>query len=71
MSLQFTWQGCDSVLAAPLVLDLVRLTELARQRGQTGTLRFLASFFKSPLGVEEHCFDRQFRMLEEWAEREC
>src|SRR5699024_5712499 len=25
MSLQFTWTGCDSALAAPLVLDLVRL----------------------------------------------
>src|SRR2546422_6831834 len=23
---QFIWQGCDSILAAPLVLDLVRLT---------------------------------------------
>lgn len=68
MTLQFTWQGCDSVLAAPLVLDLVRLTDLARRRRQTGTLGFLASFFKSPLGVEEHCFDRQFRMLEDWAE---
>jgi len=67
MALQFTWQGCDSVLAAPLVLDLVRLTELARRRGQTGTLTFLASFFKSPLGVEEHGFDRQFQMLEDWA----
>jgi len=70
MALQFTWQGCDSVLAAPLVLDLVRFTELARRCGQTGTLGFLASFFKSPLGVDEHCFDRQFRMLEEWAEGE-
>ncbi len=68
MAFQFTWQGCDSVLAAPLVLDLVRLTDLARRRGQTGTLTFLASFFKSPLGVEEHAFDRQFQMLEDWAE---
>jgi myo-inositol-1-phosphate synthase len=67
MTMQFTWQGCDSVLAAPLVLDLVRLTELARRRGQTGTLGFLASFFKTPLGVEEHRFDRQFQMLEDWA----
>src|SRR5262249_47396889 len=25
MMLQFTWQGCDSLLAAPLVLDLARL----------------------------------------------
>jgi len=67
MTMQFTWQGCDSVLAAPLVLDLVRFTDLARRRGETGLLRFLASFFKSPLGVEEQCFDRQFQMLEEWA----
>ncbi|MEW6027779.1 MAG: inositol-3-phosphate synthase, partial [Planctomycetota bacterium] len=28
MSLQFTWQGCDSILAAPLVLDLIRLVDL-------------------------------------------
>jgi len=67
MSLQFIWQGCDSVLAAPLVLDLVRFADLARRRGQTGLLTFLASFFKSPMGVEEHRFDRQFRMLEQWA----
>ncbi len=66
MTLQFTWQGCDSVLAAPLVLDLVRFTDLARRRGQTGLMTFLASFFKSPLGVKEHRFDRQFQMLEEY-----
>jgi myo-inositol-1-phosphate synthase len=67
MILQFTWQGCDSLLAAPLVLDLVRFTELAHRRGERGLLTFLASFFKSPLGVEEHDFARQFQMLEAWA----
>jgi myo-inositol-1-phosphate synthase len=67
MTLQFIWQGCDSFLAAPLVLDLVRLTELAWRRGQVGTMPFLASFFKSPYGVTEHRFDRQFQMLEQWA----
>jgi len=67
MAMQVTWQGCDSILAAPLVLDLVRFTDIARRRGETGLLTFLASFFKSPLGVEEHCFDRQFQALEEWA----
>jgi myo-inositol-1-phosphate synthase len=67
MTLQFTWQGCDSFLAAPLVLDLVRLTELARRRGHVGAMPFLASFFKSPYGVNEHRFDRQFQMLEQWA----
>lgn len=67
MTLQFIWQGCDSLLAAPLVLDLVRFTELAWRRGQQGVLRFLASFFKSPLDVDEHCFDRQYQWLEDWA----
>jgi myo-inositol-1-phosphate synthase len=67
MTLQFIWQGCDSLLAAPLVLDLVRLTELAWRRGHVGAMPFLASFFKSPYGVSEHRFDRQFEMLEQWA----
>jgi myo-inositol-1-phosphate synthase len=67
MTLQFIWQGCDSLLAAPLVLDLVRFTELARRRGDTGRMTFLASFFKSPYGVQEQGFVRQFQMLEAWA----
>jgi myo-inositol-1-phosphate synthase len=69
MTLQFTWQGCDSVLAAPLALDMVRFTDLARRRSETGLMKFLASFFKSPYGVEEHCFDRQFQWLEQWADK--
>jgi myo-inositol-1-phosphate synthase len=68
MTLQFIWEGCDSFLAAPLVLDLVRLTELAWRRGHVGQMPFLSSFFKSPYGVSEHRFDRQFEMLEQWAE---
>jgi myo-inositol-1-phosphate synthase len=67
MVMQFTWQGCDSLLAAPLVLDLVRFTELAQRRGERGLLTFLASFFKSPHGVSEQDFTRQFQMLETWA----
>jgi len=67
MTLQFIWQGCDSLLAAPLVLDLVRFTELAWRRGEVGRLGFLASFFKSPYGVREQDFARQFQMLQSWA----
>lgn len=67
MSLQFTWQGCDSLLAGPLVLDLARLTLLAHRRGEVGILRHLACFFKNPLGVEDHDFFHQFAMLEDYA----
>ena len=70
MTLQFTWQGCDSLLAAPLVLDLIRFVELSHRRGEVGVLSHLASFFKRPLGLEEHDFSRQFSLLLEWAERQ-
>ena len=69
MTLQFTWQGCDSVLAAPLVIDLARLVLLAQRRGEVGAVKELASFFKSPLGVGEHDFGKQFSMLEQYMAR--
>jgi myo-inositol-1-phosphate synthase len=64
MTLQFTWQGCDSLLAAPLVIDLARLALLAQRRGDAGTLTAAASFFKSPHGVGEHDLGKQFGLLE-------
>jgi myo-inositol-1-phosphate synthase len=66
MTLQFTWQGCDSVLAAPLVIDLARLVLMAQRRGQCGIVKELACFFKSPVGVPEHDFGKQFTMLENY-----
>lgn len=66
MTLQFTWQGCDSVLAAPLVIDLARLALLAQRRGESGAVTEWAAFFKSPLGVTEHDFGRQFQVLERY-----
>lgn len=67
MIMTFTWQGCDSILAAPLVLDLVRFTECSARRGESGVLTHLASFFKSPLGTEQNDFSKQFQMLVEWS----
>jgi myo-inositol-1-phosphate synthase len=63
MSMQFIWQGCDAILAAPLVLDMVRLADLSLRRKESGRMVHLASFFKSPLGVEEHDLHRQFELL--------
>jgi myo-inositol-1-phosphate synthase len=68
MVMQFTWQGCDSILAAPLVLDLVRFTMLAVDRGVIGELPFLSCFFKSPQGTAENAFPRQFQMLVDWTQ---
>lgn len=67
MVLQFIWQGCDSLLAAPLVIDLVRFTEREARRGGSGIMGHLASFFKSPMGCEEPAFALQFEQLLAWA----
>lgn len=66
MILQFLWQGCDSLLAAPLLLDIVRLTLLSQRRGEAGVLKHLACFFKSPMGTEEHDFFKQMEMLADY-----
>jgi len=68
MQLQFTWQGCDSALAAPLVLDLVRLAELSHRRGERGFMKHTAAFWKAPYGVEVHDFAEQMRWLYDYAE---
>ena len=67
MTMQFTWQGCDSLLAAPLVLDLIRFTRVARLRGNMGPLTFLSSFFKSPIAMDLHAFHEQQSLLIDWA----
>jgi len=67
MSMQFTWNGVDSLLAAPLILDLVRFTSLAQARGERGVLTALASFFKDPMGTDEQRLVRQDEALLEWA----
>lgn len=48
MTLQTTWQGCDSALAAPLVLDLARLLARAHEVGISGPLPELGFYFKDP-----------------------
>jgi myo-inositol-1-phosphate synthase len=67
MRLEFTWHGCDSALAAPLVLDLARLTAAAHAAGRSGPLTELAFFFKDPLGDVPHGLADQWRLLVDFA----
>ncbi len=69
MTMQFTWQGCDSILAAPLVIDLVRLADLALRRGESGPMTQAACFFKAPVGTQEHDLGRQYAMLDRYLRR--
>ncbi|MCP4248440.1 MAG: myo-inositol-1-phosphate synthase [bacterium] len=63
MSMQFTWQGSDSILAAPLVIDLARLTAHHWQIGRSGAMPHLACFFKAPMSVTEQDYPSQWRRL--------
>ncbi|MGH9001551.1 MAG: inositol-3-phosphate synthase [Acidimicrobiia bacterium] len=67
MRLQFIWEGADSALAAPLVLDLARLMLAARAAGAAGGLRPLAFFFKEPEPGAPHRLDQQLATLLDWA----
>jgi myo-inositol-1-phosphate synthase len=69
MKINFLCQ--DSALAAPLVLDLVRLLDVAQRCGERGVQPQLAMFFKSPWHAEGqpavHDLFAQEQMLLAWA----
>jgi myo-inositol-1-phosphate synthase len=67
MRMEFTWHGCDSALAAPLVLDLARLTAAAHRGGRRGPLTELAFFFKDPLGSTESGGAVGHSLFDQWA----
>ncbi|MER6752201.1 inositol-3-phosphate synthase [Streptomyces fungicidicus] len=69
MILQTIWQGCDSALAAPLVLDLARLAVRAREKGLTGPLGELGFYFKDPVGDGPSSLAEQYTELKRFAGR--
>ncbi len=50
MSIRLNLQGRDSVLAAPLVLDLARWMAALKMAGRSGPIPELAFYFKKPFG---------------------
>ncbi|MFF3065415.1 inositol-3-phosphate synthase [Oerskovia sp. NPDC057915] len=69
LTLQTTWSAYDSMLAAPLVLDLARLLALADAAGLSGPVPEMGFFFKDPWGSDVHSFAEQTRELGVWAHR--
>lgn len=67
ITLQTTWSAYDSMLAAPMVLDLARLLALAHAAGVTGVVPELGFFFKDPWGSDRHAAADQARDLVGWA----
>jgi myo-inositol-1-phosphate synthase len=71
MQIKINFLCQDSALAAPLVIDLVRLLDVAKRAGERGIQRQLSMFFKSPYhGAGEspvHDLFKQERLLLDWA----
>jgi len=59
----------DSILAAPLAIEIARCLDLTDQRGESGIREELSVFFKLPMsksGKPEHSFHRQETILLDW-----
>lgn len=59
----------DSILAAPLAIEIARCLDLAQQRGEGGIQEQLSVFFKLPMSKAdkpEHAFHLQEEMLMQW-----
>lgn len=71
MKINFLCQ--DSVLAAPLCIDLVRLLDVAKRKGEKGIQRQLSLYFKSPYASPgeqpQHNLFEQEKMLLDWAKK--
>ncbi len=63
----------DSILAAPLVIEICRCLDLAHRCGEAGPIAELGAFFKAPLTINgstpEHRFPEQQAILLEWLNR--
>ncbi|WP_120715996.1 inositol-3-phosphate synthase [Tsuneonella amylolytica] len=69
MQLKLNFLCKDSILAAPLAIEIARCLDLADRRGEGGVREELSVFFKAPQtagGAPEHAFDRQQAMLDGW-----
>ena len=69
MQLKVNFLCRDSVLAAPLAIEIARCLDLAGQRGEGGIQQQLSVFFKLPMaktGKPEQAFHRQEEVLLNW-----
>lgn len=65
---QFRISACypDSILAAPMCLDLCRFIALAARAGERGNQAWLSLYFKAPYGGGPHEFPQQLEMFREY-----
>jgi myo-inositol-1-phosphate synthase len=69
MQLKVNFLCKDSILAAPLALEIARCLDLAKQRGESGIQDQLSVFFKMPMvksGRPDQAFHKQEDRLLKW-----
>lgn len=69
MQLKVNFLCKDSILAAPLAIEIARCLDLAKRRGESGVQEPLSVFFKLPMarsGKLEQAFHKQEKMLIDW-----
>ena len=73
MQIKINFLCKDSILAAPLAIEIARCLDLAKQRGEFGIREELSVFFKLPMTKKEtpeQAFHRQEEMLLKWLRHE-
>lgn len=71
MQIKINFLCRDSILAAPLAIEIARLLDLAKRRGEKGAQEQLSVFFKLPMtkaksAAPEHALYKQEKMLFDW-----
>jgi len=70
MQIKVNFLAKDSILAAPLAIEIARCLDLAASRGEGGVQEQLGTFFKAPMVADghepEHALHKQDAALEAW-----
>ncbi len=74
MQIKINFLCKDSILAAPLAIEIARLLDLAKHRQNFGVQQQLSVFFKLPMTREkdatpEHALHKQEQMLLDWLKK--
>lgn len=63
MSLRLNWMGEDAILAAPIILDIIRFIELGSRYGCNGFQKQLGLFYKHPFQCEKKSLSQLYDQL--------
>ena len=71
MQLKVNFLCKDSILAAPLAIEIARCLDLAKQRGEKGVMEEVGVFFKFPMtkiknAKPENALHKQETILTDW-----